>query len=87
MKLRKAMSFSSRMEAVFLSISQALGAKSSMDSQASKLKVEVISILINWWSHLLLGFMGGASCSRAPKVDFLIRVYYGFHSLGLISCK
>ena len=35
-------------------------------------------MLINWWSHLLLGFMGGSSCSRAPKVDFLIRVYYDF---------
>ena len=36
-------SFHSRLGAPFLSTSQALGVKSSMDSQASKLKVEVSS--------------------------------------------
>ena len=84
MKLRKARSFYSRLGSLFFSISQALGVKSSMDSQAFKLKVEVISRSFNWWSHLLhWKSMGGASCSRAPKVDFLTRFYYGFHGLGL----
>ena len=68
-----------------------------MDSQASKLKVEVSQAFevlasifeqgLYWWTHLLhWKLMGGASCSRAPKVDFLIWVYYDFHGLGLISC-
>ena len=73
-------------EALFLLSSQALGAKilhgfTRFQAQGSSyLKAYQLVVSCLHWK-----FMGGASCSRAPKVDFLIRVYYGFHDLGLIS--